>query len=387
MTNSLRQNVFAAFLPALPRLLVLMLAFVTLISVAADRGQASPIRLKDLVEFDGVRGNDLVGYGLVVGLNGTGDGIRNSPYTEEIMSNILERLGVNVTGEQFRPSNVAAVFVTATLPPFSRAGGRIDVTVSAIGDASSLLGGTLIMTPLTAADGQIYAVSQGTVIAGGAAAEGDGAQVIEGVPTSGVIPAGARVEREIEFDFTTLASLRLALRTPDFTTAERIETAVNTVFGGPVALMLDAGTVEIDIAATGARSPAHAVGQIENVLVEPQRRARVVVDQRSGTIVMGEDVRISRVAVSQGNLTLRIEERPLAVQPNPFAPGQTVIVPRTEAALVEEPGIGLAEVPTTTSLSDVVAGLNALGVGPRDMIDILKSIKAAGALHAEFIVR
>ncbi|MEM0937993.1 MAG: flagellar basal body P-ring protein FlgI [Pseudomonadota bacterium] len=364
-----------------------MLAFVTLISVAADRGQASPIRLKDLVEFDGVRGNDLVGYGLVVGLNGTGDGIRNSPYTEEIMSNILERLGVNVTGEQFRPSNVAAVFVTATLPPFSRAGGRIDVTVSAIGDASSLLGGTLIMTPLTAADGQIYAVSQGTVIAGGAAAEGDGAQVIEGVPTSGVIPAGARVEREIEFDFTTLASLRLALRTPDFTTAERIETAVNTVFGGPVALMLDAGTVEIDIAATGARSPAHAVGQIENVLVEPQRRARVVVDQRSGTIVMGEDVRISRVAVSQGNLTLRIEERPLAVQPNPFAPGQTVIVPRTEAALVEEPGIGLAEVPTTTSLSDVVAGLNALGVGPRDMIDILKSIKAAGALHAEFIVR
>jgi len=349
--------------------------------------QGAPIRLKDLVEFDGVRGNDLVGYGLVVGLNGTGDGIRNSPYTEEIMSNILERLGVNVTGEQFRPANVAAVFVTATLPPFSRAGARIDVTVSAIGDASSLLGGTLVMTPLTAADGQIYAVSQGTVIAGGAAAEGDAAEVVQGVPTSGTIPGGARVEREIDFDFSTLSSLRLSLREPDFTTADRIEAVINRAVGAPVARMLDAGTVELDILSTGARSPAHALARIENLRIEPQRRARVVVDQRSGTIVMGEDVRISRVAVSQGNLTLRIEEAPLAIQPNPFAPGQTVVVPRTQADLEEEPGLSLAEVPTTTSLSDVVEGLNALGVGPRDMIDILKSIKAAGALHAEFIVR
>lgn len=360
---------------------------VCLVNTSGAPALASPIRIKDLVEFDGVRGNDLVGYGLVVGLNGTGDGIRNAPYTEEIMSNILERLGVNVSGEQFRPRNVAAVFVTATLPPFARAGARVDVTVSAIGDASSLLGGTLIMTPLTAADGQIYAVSQGTVIAGGAAAEGEGAQVVQGVPTAGVIPAGARVEREVAFDFATLSTLRLALRTPDFTTAGRIEAAINTAFAGPVATMLDAGTVEVSIGATGARSPAHAIGRIENLLVEPQRRARVVVDQRSGTIVMGEDVRISRVAVSQGNLTLRIEERPLAVQPNPFAPGQTVIVPRTEAQLEEDPGIALAEVPGSTSLSDVVEGLNALGVGPRDMIDILKSIKAAGALHAEFLVR
>ncbi|KPQ10376.1 MAG: flagellar P-ring protein precursor FlgI [Rhodobacteraceae bacterium HLUCCA09] len=357
------------------------------LAVWSAAATASPIRLKDLVEFDGVRGNDLVGYGLVVGLNGTGDGIRNSPYTEEIMSNVLERLGVNVTGEQFRPANVAAVFVTAALPPFARAGSQIDVTVSAIGDASSLLGGTLVMTPLTAADGQIYAVSQGTVIAGGAAAEGEAATVVQGVPTSGAIPAGARVEREIDFDFSQMATMRLALREPDFTTAGRIETVINGAFGAPVARMLDAGTVQVDVLSTGARSPAHAIGLIENLAVEPQRRARVVVDQRSGTIVMGEDVRISRVAVAQGNLTLRIEETPLAVQPNPFAPGQTVIVPRTEAEIEEEPGIGLAEVPTTTSLSDVVEGLNALGVGPRDMIDILKSIKAAGALHAEFIVR
>lgn len=347
---------------------------------------AQSVRIKDLVEFDGVRGNDLVGYGLVVGLNGTGDGLRNAPFTEEILTNILERLGVNVTGEQFRPRNVAAVFVTAQLPPFSRSGSQIDVTVSAIGDASSLLGGTLIMTPLNAADGQIYAVAQGTIIAGGAAAEGDGAQVIQGVPTAGVIPSGARVEREVDFDFSQLSTLRLALREPDFTTAARIEDIINRVTGQPAAMMQDAGTVVVDLARTGAMSPARAVVAIENLAVEPERRARVVVDQRSGTIVMGADVRISRVAVSQGNLTLRIEEEPLVVQPNPFAEGQAVVVPRTNVQIEEEPGIGLAEIPEGTSLSEVVAGLNALGVSPRDMIDILKSIKAAGALHAEFVV-
>ena len=353
----------------------------------AFTANATAVRIKDLVEFDGVRANDLIGYGLVVGLNGTGDGIRNAPFTEEIMSNILERLGVNVTGEQFRPKNVAAVFVTAELPPFSRAGSTIDITVSAIGDAKSLLGGTLIMTPLNAADGQIYAVAQGTIIAGGAAAAGDGASVVQGVPTAGVIPSGARVEREIEFDFSNLRSIRLALRTPDFTTAGRIENAINANIGRVVARMLDPGTVLVDIGATGAISPAHAIGRIENISVEPQRKARVVVDQRSGTIVLGEDVRISRVAVSQGNLTLRIEEAPLVVQPNPFSEGGTVVVPRTNATIQEEPGIGLAEVAGGTSLSEVIAGLNALGVAPRDMIDILKSIKAAGALHAEFIVR
>ncbi|EAR53143.1 flagellar P-ring protein precursor [Oceanicola granulosus HTCC2516] len=361
-----------------------LLALILLIAAAG--AEAMPVRLKDLVEFDGVRSNDLVGYGLVVGLNGTGDGLRNSPFTEEIMTNILERLGVNVTGEQFRPKNVAAVIVTASLPPFARAGSPIDVTVSAIGDAGSLLGGTLIMTPMNAADGQIYAVAQGTIIAGGASAEGDAAAVVQGVPTSGVIPSGATVEREVAFDFAALDQMRLALRTPDFTTAARIEAAVNRAFGAHVALMIDSGTVEINVAGTGAASPAHAIGRIENILVEPERRARVVVDQRSGTIVMGEDVRISRVAVSQGNLTLRIEEAPLVVQPNPFAPGETVVVPRSEAEIAEEPGIGLAEVQGGTSLSEVVAGLNALGVSPRDMIDILKSIKAAGALHAEFIV-
>lgn len=365
----------------------LIFSAVLFLAMAASTVFAGPVRIKDLVEFDGVRGNDLVGYGLVVGLNGSGDGLRNAPFTEEIMSNILERLGVNVAGEQFRPKNVAAVFVTASLPPFSRGGSQIDVTVSAIGDASSLLGGTLIMTPLNAADGQIYAVAQGTIIAGGVVAEGAGANVTQGVPTAGVIPSGARVEREIEFDLSNLTNLRLALRDADFTTAGRIEQAINSDFGRPVAFMLDSGTVQLDIPATRMASVAHALGRIENIAVLPERKARVVVDQRSGTIVMGEDVRISRVAVSQGNLTLRIQEAPIAVQPNPFAEGETVVVPRTDAEIEEEPGIGLAEVPDGASLSEVISGLNALGVSPRDMIDILKSIKAAGALHAEFIVR
>lgn len=349
---------------------------------------AEPVRIKDLVEFDGVRGNDLVGYGLVVGLNGTGDGLRNSPFTEEAMVNLLERLGINVTGEQFRARNVAAVLVTGTLPPFSRSGSKIDVTVSTIGDAKSLLGGTLIMTPLNAADGQIYAVAQGSVIAGGASVSGDAASVTQGVPTAGVIPAGARVERELDFNFRDLGTMRLALRNPDFTTAARIEAAVNSVLGARVASMLDSGTVQLDLSQRGLPSLPVLLARIENVEVNSAQKARVVIDQRSGTIVLGSDVRISRIAVSQGNLTLRVQESPAAVQPNPFSPnGNTIIVPRTNASIEETGQPGLALVDESVSLPEVVEGLNALGVSPRDMIDILKAIKAAGALHAEFVIQ
>jgi len=365
-----------------------LLALVVLCATSvAPPASATPVRIKDLVEFDGVRGNDLVGYGLVVGLNGTGDSLRNAPFTEAIMANILERLGVNVTGEQFRPKNVAAVFVTAALPPFARAGSQIDVTVSAIGDAKSLLGGTLVMTPLNAADGQIYAVAQGAIIAGGASAEGEGARTVQGVPTAGTIPSGARIEREIGFELSALNAVRLALREPDFTTAGRIEAAINDGFGRRAAAMTDAGTVQVDIGATGMRSVAHALARIEAMVVEPEQRATVVVDQRSGTIVIGRDVRISHVAVSQGSLTLRVQEEPIVVQPNPFAEGETIAVPRTTAEVTEEPGRQMAEVAAGTSLSDVVAGLNALGVAPRDMIDILMSIHAAGALHADLVVQ
>lgn len=323
---------------------MILRALLSLALILAAAGAGAQVRLKDLVEFDGVRGNDLIGYGLVIGLNGTGDSARNAPFTEDIMASILERLGVNVSGEQMRPRNVAGVLVTATLPAFARAGSRIDVTVSAIGDAGSLYGGTLVMTPLNGADGQIYAVAQGAVLAGGAAARGEAASVVQGVPTSGTIPGGARVEREVEFALASLTRVRLALREADFTTALRIEQAINGHFGRAVAMMQDAGTVVLDVAATREASVAHALGRIENLAVAPAGRARVVVDQRSGTIVMGEAVRISPVAVAQGGLTLRVEEAPIVVQPNPFARGETVVVPRSSADIEPRPGIGLAEV-------------------------------------------
>lgn len=356
-----------------------------LFSVAAFGAE---VRIKDLVEYDGVRGNDLVGYGLVVGLNGSGDGLRNSPFTEEALANLLERLGINVAGEQFRPKNVAAVLVTANLPAFARAGGQIDVTVSAIGDSKSLRGGTLIMTPLSAADGNIYAVAQGSLIAGGVSVSGEAEEVVKGVPTSAVIPAGARIEREVDFKLSEMRNMRIALRNPDFTTAIRIEQAINDRFGKHIATMMDSGTVRLDIQESGAPSPAHLISMLENIEVATAQKARVVVDQRSGTIVLGDDVRISRVAVSQGNLTLRVKETPLVVQPNPFSQSaEAIVVPRTDAKIEEEPGIGLALVDDAVSLPEVIEGLNALGVSPQDMIDILKAIKAAGALHAEFIVQ
>lgn len=362
----------------------LILIVALLLGPLATAFAGPSVRIKDLVEFGGVRGNDLVGYGLVVGLAGTGDGLRNAPFTEEALSNLLERLGINVTGEQFRPKNVAAVLVTADLPPFARTGREIDVTVSAIGDASSLRGGTLIMTPLNAADGQIYAVAQGSVIAGGVTAQGDAATVTKGVPTGGVIPDGGRVEREIAYDLDASSTLQLALRDPDFTTASRMARVINSVFDSNIAKMQDSGTVTV--IAGGFGGIAEAIARIENLRVEKGQKARVVIDQRSGTIVLGDEVRVSRVAISQGDLTLRVRETPVASQPSPFGAGETVVLPRTDAAIEEEVE-GLAIVEESVSLANLVEGLNALGVTTRQMIDILNAIKAAGALHAEFVLQ
>lgn len=363
------------------RFVAILLCVLALVGPA----RADPVRLKDLATFDGMRGNDLVGYGIVVGLNGTGDSLRNAPYTEDMLVGLLERLGANVADEQIRPKNVAAVLVTAALPPFARSGSQIDVSVAAIGDAKSLLGGTLVMTPLNAADGQIYAVAQWSVIAGGVEAGDEAGKVVQGVPTSGAIPAGARVEREVDFDFSAMQGFRLALKTADFTTAARIEAAINDNLGKTVARMRDAGTIDLDPAVLGNPNPAHLVSRIENIRVTPETRARVVIDHKSGTVVMGEDVRISQVAVSQGSLTLRVRDESVVVQPSPFSEGETVVVPRTAAEIREDPGIGLALV-SGSSLSDVVTGLNALGVRPRDLIEILRSIHAAGALHADIVV-
>ena len=346
---------------------------------------AAKVKIKDIVDIEGVRGNDLVGYGLVIGLDGSGDSIRNSPYTEEALSNLLERLGVNIQGSNFKPNNVAAVIVTASLPPFARSGSRIDINVSSIGDAKSLAGGTLIMTPLNAADGEVYAVGQGNVLVSGFKAEGDAASITEGVPTSGTIPNGARIEREIEFDFGSMSRIRLALRAPDFTTAERIESEINRGYGEKIATLLDSGTVELNLRSLN-QSPARLISQIENYELVTAQKARVVIDQRSGTIVLGQNVKVSSVAIAQGNLSITISERPIPSQPNPFAAGETMSIPRTDIAVRDgEPG-NIALIEENVSLADLVGGLNALGVSPREMIDILKTMKTAGALHAELVL-
>lgn len=369
---------------------VCIISFVTLILLSIS-AFASATRIKDIVDIEGVRGNDLVGYGLVVGLNGTGDAVNNSPYTEEALQNMLERLGINISGENFRPKNVAAVLVTASLPPFARTGSKIDVTVSAIGDAKSLLGGTLIMTPLNAPDGQVYAVAQGQILAGGISAEGAAGSITKGVPTAGIIPAGGRIEREVSFNFNEMKLIKLALRNPDFTTAARISNQINSYYKIKCADMTDSGTVQINVASLQTIKPnfktAELIAIIENLSISPDTPAKVVIDQRSGTIVMGSDVRISTVAVSQGSLTVKVLETPLVSQPEAFADGITVAVPRTTIEVDEDGEKKITVLREGPSLSDLVAGLNALGVGPRDMIDILSTIKAAGALHAEFIVR
>jgi flagellar P-ring protein precursor FlgI len=350
---------------------------------ATPAGAAS--RIKDLANIEGVRQNQLIGYGLVVGLNGTGDTLNNIPFTKQSLQAMLERLGVNIRGQAIRTGNVAAVMVTANLPAFGTQGTRVDVTVSALGDAKSLMGGTLLVTPLLGADGNVYAVGQGSLAIGGFQAEGDAAKVTRGVPTVGRIANGAIIEREIEFALNRLDRVRLALRNPDFTTAKRIASAINDFIGGAVAEPLDPSTVQI---AVPKKYPSNLVGlltEIEQLQIEPDLGGKIVVDERSGVIVMGRDVRVSTVAVAQGNLTVTISEAPRVSQPGQFSGGRTVVVPRSRVG-VQEDGKKLAVVGEGMSLQQLVDGLNALGIGPRDMIAILQAIKAAGAIQADIEV-
>jgi flagellar P-ring protein precursor FlgI len=341
-------------------------------------------RLKDIADFEGVRDNLLVGYGLVVGLDGTGDSLRNSAFTEESLKAMLERLGVSTRGLNLKTKNVAAVMVTATLPPFARQGSRVDVAVSALGDAKSLRGGILLVTPLYGADGEIYAVSQGPLTVGGFSVEGAAESVTQGVPTSARIAAGAIVEREVDFALDQLARVRIALRNPDFTTARRIAQAINGHLSLPAARVTDSSTVALEVPPSYRGEIANLLTEIEQLRVQPDQSARVVIDERSGIIVMGAGVRISQVAVAQGNLTVRVTETPQVSQPNPLAEGDTVVVPRTRVE-VEESGGNMALLEEGVSLEELVAGLNALGVGPRDLIGILQAIKAAGALQAQIV--
>ncbi|MDX2102291.1 MAG: flagellar basal body P-ring protein FlgI [Alphaproteobacteria bacterium] len=398
---------------------------------------AQTTRIKDIVEFEGVRDNMLVGYGLVVGLSGSGDSLNRSIFTRESLLGMLERLGVNArtANNDLRTRNIAAVMVTATLPPFARQGSRIDVQVSAMADANSLLGGTLLVTPLLGADGEVYAVAQGQIAVGGFRAQGQAATVTRGVPTNGRIANGGIVERETGFELASLDTIKLALRNPDLTTARRISQAINAFAGQAVARALDPKTVQVQVPGNYRGDVVGLLTDIERLPIEPDQVARVVIDETNGVIVMGENVRISTVAVAQGNLTIRVTETPQVSQPAPFAPGatglpgqtvrvprtvtdpstgqpiidpatgqpriefveqavpgqlgggaQTVVVPRTQIEVDDQAGRRLAVVPAGVTLGELVNGLNALGVGPRDLITILQTIKASGALQAEIEV-
>ena len=344
-------------------------------------------RIKDIVDFQGVRDNMLVGYGLVVGLNGTGDKLKDGHFTKQSLQSMLNRLGIKPTAAGLDSKNVAAVMVTATLPPFSDKGTRLDVTVSSLGDAKSLLGGTLLVTPLLGADGNVYVVSQGQVAVGGFSAGGAGTTVTKGVPTSARIANGGIVERQIDFDLSGMKTVNLSLRNPDFTTARRIAQAVNAFLGTSAAVSTDPNTVRVTVPDSYQGRAVDMMTDIEQLRIEPDQMARVIIDEQSGIIVMGENVRLSTVAVAQGNLTIRITETPQVSQPGPFsATGTTTTVPRTAVAVTQDAGSQLAVLQDGVSLQQFVNALNALGIGPRDMITILQAIKAAGALQAEIEV-
>jgi len=354
------------------------------VSTFSSAAQAAS-RIKDIAAFEGVRDNLLVGYGLVVGLNGTGDKIENMAFTQESLIAMLERLGINTRDGTLKPKNVAAVMVTAALPPFGRQGSRIDVTISALGDAKSLQGGALLVTPLVGADGEVYAVSQGQVQIGGYTASGNAASVTKGVPTSGRIPNGAIIEREVPFSLASMRSVNISLRNPDFTTAQRIASAVNAYLGMASARALDPGTVQLSVPSD--KDVVQLMTAIEQLRVEPDQLARIVIDENTGTIVIGDNVRVSRVAIAQGNLTIKVTETPQVSQPSPFSQtGTTTTVDRTQIQVDEGADKKLAVVDGGVNLQELVNGLNALGIGPRDMISILQAIKAAGALQAEIEV-
>ena len=345
---------------------------------------AKTSRIKDIVDIESVRENQLVGYGLVVGLNGTGDSLGNSPFTQQSLIAMLERLGVSVRGQTMNTGNVAAVMVTSTLPAFSHQGSRIDVNVAALGDADSLQGGTLLVTPLLAADGEVYAVAQGEISISGYSISGEAATVTKNTPTSGRIAAGAIVEQEIDFNLEELQEVRLALKNPDFTTSRRIAQAINGFIASPIATAENSASVVLKRPANFDGSIVDLITDIEQLPIQPDQPARVVISERSGVIVMGADVRISNVAIAQSNLTVNVTETPQVSQANPFAEqGQTVVVPRSDIDVNSGDDVKLANFDSGVTLHDLVTGLNRLGMQPRDIITILQAVKAAGALQAE----
>lgn len=373
-------------------LTAIMLAFslaAPLLGAQPAAGQAQPIaaRIKDIASLQAGRDNQLIGYGLVVGLQSTGDSLRSSPFTDQSMRAMLQNLGISTQGSQSNAKNVAAVMVTANLPPFASPGSRIDVTVSSLGDATSLRGGTLIMTSLSGADGQIYAVAQGALVVSGFQAQGQAATVTEGVTTAARVPNGAIIERELPSKFKDSVNLVLQLRNPDFSTAVRVSDVVNSYaarrYGGPIAETRD--SQEVVVAKPKSADLARLMAEIENLVVETDTPAKVVVNERTGTIVIGSDVKVSRVAVSYGTLTVQVTETPTVIQPEPFSRGETAVQPNTDILALKDGGqVAILNGP---DLRTLVAGLNSIGVKPDGIIAILQGIKSAGALQAELVLQ
>jgi flagellar P-ring protein FlgI len=342
---------------------------------------AHAIRLKDIVSIQGVRDNQLVGYGLVVGLDGTGDG-KKSLFTVQSMASMLEKMGITIDAKDISVKNVAAVMLTAELPPFAKIGSRVDVLVSSVGDAKNLQGGTLLFTPLKAADGEIYAIAQGPVSTGGFSAEGAGGSVKKNFPTVGRLIGGASIEKELQMQLNQKNVLSLMLNYPDFTTASRVSSAINESLSRGVASTLDAGTVQLKVPERYAGRIVEFMSRIESIEITPDQTSKVVINERTGTVVMGENVRISKVAIAHGNLSIQIKESTEVSQPMPFSDGKTVATPQTDISVDEERNpIVLME--AGVSIGDVVRALNALGVSPRDLIAIMQALKAAGALQAK----
>ncbi len=367
--------------------LVAAIATMTFLAAASEGVAQTVARVKDIASLQAGRENQLIGYGLVVGLQGSGDSMRSSPFTEQSMRAMLQNLGISMQGNQTTSKNVAAVMVTANLPPFASPGSRLDVSVSSLGDASSLRGGTLIMTSMSGADGQIYAVAQGSVIVSGFNAEGQAAQLTQGVTTAGRVPSGGIIERELPSQFKDSVNLVLQLRNPDFSTSIRVADTINsyarTSFGEPIAEARDSQVVYIQKPRTADLT--RLMASIENLAVETDTPAKVVINERTGTIIIGADVRVSKVAVSYGTLTVQVTESPQVIQPAPFSRGQTAVQPQTDIQADKSGGpVAILEGP---SLRSLVAGLNNMGVKPDGIIAILQGIKSAGALQAELVLQ
>ncbi|GFM32355.1 flagellar basal body P-ring protein FlgI [Desulfovibrio subterraneus] len=369
----------AWWLSALPLLALTVALVLTFVFPPA----ANAVRIKDIATFGGVRDNQLVGYGLVVGLSGTGDG-KSSTFTINSMANMLDKLGVSVDRTALKPKNVAAVMVTAKMPVSAQPGSQLDATVSSIGDASSLLGGVLLVTPLKGIDGKVYGLAQGALALGGFSASGAAASAQKNITTVGIIPNGATVERGVPFQFNNQDSLTLHMNTQDFSTTQQVVERLNETIGGDFASASDISTIRLRIPPEYQSNLVPLMASIENIQITPDNKAKVVVDEKTGTVVVGRDVRISRVAIAHGSLQIVVQESAQVSQPGAFSPGQTVVTPQTDIAAREEnKRLVLVEGATLQELTD---GLNAIGATPRDLISILRALKAAGALHAELEV-